>query len=167
MQDIIRLKKLLKEAVGADPNLPITAVVKSVEANTCTVTLKSGLTLSDVKLQATANDNDDYTRLTPKVGSTVLMISYDGTLRNLAVIKVDNLDKIEYKNKGLEVVIDGTDGKVSVKNNGYSMLTAMNDLAKIIKKLKVHTPVGPSGLPLPDTLAAVALFETNIKTLLK
>ena len=139
----------------------------SIQENSCNVQLLSGLVVSDVKLQATANDNENFTRITPKIGSTVLMVSLDGSLSNLTIIKVDEVERIEYKTDGLEVTIDGTDGKVSVKNNGYSLLTAMNDLAKIIKTLKVHTPVGPSGLPLPDSLTAVALFETNIKTLLK
>lgn len=161
------IKKYIKQIVGATLNLPVTAVVKSVTDDHCSVELKSGLVLTDVKLKATISTGSDYLRLLPKVGSTVVMISLTGTLDNLSIIKVDEIEKVEYSQNGLEVLIDSTDKKVSIKNDTCSLVDVLTDLVMALKGLKVFTPVGPSGTPLPDTILKLEQFETKFKTLLK
>lgn len=160
------IKKTLREIVGANPNLPITAIVKSVEGDSCTVELKSGYVATDVKLKATIG-NEDYVILTPKVGSTVLILSLSGTLDNLTVVKVDQLEKMEYSQGGLVILADSSDGKISIKNDQVSFIELLKDLKTLISQLTVSTPNGPSGTPLPPTQTALTQFETKFNRLLK
>lgn len=166
MGDFSEIKKKLKEIVAANSNLPISGIVESVSGDSCSVKIKSGLVLTDVKLKATIG-NEDYLILTPKVGSAVLLLSLSGDLDNLTVIKVDQLEKMEYSQGGLIVLADSTDGKVSIKNNQASLVDIMTDLATLIKQLKVSTAMGPSGTPLPDTILAIEQFEMKFNQLLK
>ncbi|MGJ5643201.1 hypothetical protein [Formosa sp. S-31] len=167
MSDIKEVKRLLREIVGATPNLPIPAKVLSVSGDVCTVEVKGGLKLTDVKLKATSNGDTNYVLLTPKVGSNVVMLSHTGKLDNLTIIKVDEFEKIVLVQGALEVEVDSTDSKVGVKNETCSLNEVFQDLATLLKQLKVYTPVGPSGLPLPDTITAIEAFETKFKALLK
>ncbi|EGV44244.1 hypothetical protein BZARG_791 [Bizionia argentinensis JUB59] len=186
MADLGDIKKLLREVVGANPNLPIPATVISVSGDTCKVKLNSGLELTDVKLKATSNGDANFVLITPKANSQVLLLSLSGGLENLTVIKVDDVEKLEYQQDGilvqvdsttpkvlvkvaeqLEILADGTDYKVSVKNNAASLVDVMQDLADLLKQLKVFTPAGPSGTPLPDSITAITQFETKFKQLLK
>ena len=166
MDKLVQIKKRLREIVEVTPNLPITATVVAVENDYCTVELKSGLHISDVKLKATIG-NDDYLKVIPKVGSTVVVISLTGDKNNLVLLKIDEAEKIEYKQSGLEVLIDSTDGKVSIKNSELSLIDVFSDLAALLKELKVYTPAGPSGTPLPDTIAAITELEAEFNQLLK
>lgn len=166
MAELSEIKKLLREVVGANPNLPITGTVKSVENDTCTVELINGFTISDVKLKATVGGNN-HIITTPKVGSSVKMLSLSEAGDNFTVIKIDELEKLEYKQDGLELVVDSTDGKVSVKNGEASLFGVFKDLSALLKQLKVSTPNGPSGTPLPPTIQAISKFETDLGKLLK
>ncbi|MBK5213641.1 MAG: hypothetical protein JJE55_08285 [Flavobacteriaceae bacterium] len=160
------IKKALREIVGANPNLPITGIVKSVEGDSCTVELKSGYVATDVKLKATIGNND-YVILTPKVGSTVLILSLSGTLDNLTVVKIDQLEKMEYSQGGLVILADSVDGKIQIKNKQVSFIELFEALKKLTAELTVSTPMGPSGVPLPPTQLALQQFEIKFKQLLK
>lgn len=165
--DYKELKRLMREVVGAVTNLPITGKVISIEGDTCTVEILSGLRLSDVKLQATSNGDANHTTLIPIVGSTVLMLSLSGDVDNLTVIKVDEVEQMKYSQQGLEVLIDSKDKKVSIRNEEVSLVEILGDLSDLLKEFKVYTPVGPSGVPLPDVITKIEGFETKFKTLLK
>src|SRR5690554_6826826 len=130
------IKKAFREIVGANPNLPITGIVKSVEGDSCTVTLPSGLVVSDVKLKATIGESD-YIIQTPEIGSTVVMLSLSGSVDNLTVIKIDKLEKVEYSQGGLVILCDSTDGKVQIKNDQVSLLEIMKDLKTLISQITV------------------------------
>lgn len=173
MAEPSEIKKAIRDIVGISPNLPVTGKVKSVEGDSCTVELKNGLSVSDVKLKATIGPSTgsgqagDYLILTPKAGTKVVMLSQSGETNNFVVIKADEIEKVEYKQDGLNILIDSTDGKVSVKNGETSLVTIMNDLAALLKQLKVSTPNGPSGTPLPPTIQAITKFEQNVDKILK
>tara|TARA_R100000278_G_scaffold70220_1_gene55579 strand:- start:282 stop:785 length:504 start_codon:yes stop_codon:yes gene_type:complete len=167
MADLTEVKKLIREIVGANPNLPIPATVLSVDGQRCKVELKSGLKLTDVKLKATINNSANYILVTPKVGSKVQIMSLSGNLDNMTVIKVDEVEKIEIIQGDLEVVIDSTDNKIGVKNSVCSLKELLQELADILKQLKVYTPAGPSGTPLPDSILAIEAFELKFDQLLK
>ena len=167
MDKTVELKRRLRDIVGAKPNLPITGIVQSVEQDHCTVELKGGFVVSDVKLKATISEGDNYIKLIPKVGSAVVMISFTEDKNNLAIVKIDEIEQVDYKQDGLEVFIDSTDGKVSVKNNQVSLIDVFSDLATLLKQFKVKTPAGPSEGLLPDTLAAIIQLETTFNKLLK
>ncbi|PWN62312.1 hypothetical protein [Chryseobacterium oncorhynchi] len=160
------LAKNIQDIVSADPNLPIDGIVVSIEGDTCTVQLSDGFKVSDVRLKATT-DGNDHLLVVPKIGSTVLMISTDTTIDNLTVIKCDQAEKITFNENSLTVKIDSTDGKVQIKNEETSLFDIMQDLSTLLKQLKVYTPSGPSGTPLPDSMTAINEFETKFKKILK
>lgn len=162
---IKKLKEQIRGIVGANPNLPLDGVVKSVSGDVCSVEIE-GLELSDVRLKTTA-DGKDNLLIVPKVGSRVLMLSADGSVDNLTVIKCDAASKIIYNENGLEVEIDSETGKVKLSNSTTTLKDLFDQIADILKTLKVFTPSGPSGTPLPDTIAKVVQFETEFKTILK
>lgn len=171
--DISEIKRLLREIVLKSNNNTIaggqqvfSGTVKSVEGTSCTLTIDS-LDLPDVRLRATLNDSNDELLITPKVGSYALAMTVTGNLDDLMIIKCDQIEKIEFKQSGLQVVIDSTDGKVSVKNNSVSLLDLYDAVFDIITNLKVTTPSGPSTGLLPDTVTSLTQFKTKYKQLLK
>lgn len=166
MDKVAELKKTLREVVGANPNLPIRAKVLEVSGEVCRVVLKSGLELSDVKLKASINHSENELVLEPVVGSEVLLLSLSGDLENLTVIKVDKIAKIRYTQGYLEVEIDSETGKLKVENETCSLHGLMSKMATIVRQLKVFTPAGPSGNPLPDTIERVQEFENMFNALL-
>lgn len=161
------IKSKLKEVVGANPNYPITGTVTIINGETCSVKLVSGLVISDVRLKATVSEGDDYLLLEPVIGSEVLMLSSDGTLSNLSVIKVDKVAKFTFSQSGLKVVFDSTDKKVNIENANANFKEILTDLATLLKQLKVFTPNGPSGVPLPPTITAITQFESKVNQLFK
>lgn len=166
MDKILQLKRHLKAIVNADPNYPIIGIVKAIEADTCTVELSEEFEISEVRLKSTANGKDNLL-IVPKVGSQVLMLSSDGTIDSLTVIQVDQASKIIFNENGLNIEIDSTDGKVSIKNKKSSLFDLFQDLANILKQLKFYTNMGPSGNPLPDSMIAINKLETDFKELLR
>lgn len=166
MDKLAEIKKRLQE-FGLKPNLPITAKVLSVENDTCTIELCSGLIITDVRLKATITSGEDSFLTTPQVGSDVILISQTGELSGLMVIKVDKVAKLKYKQNNLEVVIDSEDGKISIKNQAVSLKTLFDDLAALLREFKVATPVGPSGVVLPGTILKIEKFKNSLNQILK
>ncbi len=164
--DFVEVKRLIREIVGAVPNLPIQAVVTKVE--NFTISAKIGeLEIDNILLKTQVENNDNFMVQRPKVGSPVTLLSVDGTLNSLQVVKINEVEEFEYHHNGLTVKLDGKDGKLIVKNETVDLYQLMSDLAAIVKQLKVYTAVGPSGTPLPDTIARVTKFEQDFKQLLK
>lgn len=164
--DFVEVKRLIREIVGAVPNLPIQAVVTKVKG--FTISAKIGeLEIDNILLKTQVENNDNFMVQRPKVGSPVTLLSVDGTLNSLQVVKINEVEEFEYHHNGLTVKLDGKDGKLIVKNETVDLYQLMSDLAAIVKELKVYTAVGPSGTPLPDTIARVTKFEQDFKQLLK
>jgi preprotein translocase subunit YajC len=157
---------LIKQIVGDQMNLPITGIVKSIQDDSCTVVIADEFTVSDVKIKATIG-NDQFLMLVPKIGSTVLMLSLTGELDNLTIIKIDNVERFEYLQSGLHIVADSEDQKVQVKNEQCGLKEIMQDMADLLKGLKVYTVGGASGIPIETSQVAIAAFETKFKHLLK
>ena len=153
------IKKALVELIGANPNLPITATIVSVQNDTCTIKLLSELVLSDVRLKATISDDTDTLLLTPKIGSEVMVMSQTGKLSGLVIIKIDSVEKIQYKKGDFEFELDGTTGKVTLKKAGVNFGSLINSLIDTISAAQIITPSGP-GTINPVTQGLL----TNIKT---
>lgn len=164
--DFVEIKKLIREIVGAVPNLPIQAIVTKVNEFTCSVKIGE-LEVDDVLLKSSVKNNDNFMVQRPKVGSPITLLSVDGTLSSLQVVRINEVEEFEYHHNGLTVKMDGKDGKLIVKNDAVNLYGLMSDLVTIVKQLKVYTPAGPSGNPLPDTIARVMQFERDFKQLLK
>lgn len=169
MNKIAEIKKKLKEVVSANPNYPIIGKVTAVDGESCSVVLVGGLELSDVKLSATVRESADYLLLVPAIGSDVLMLSGDGTLSNLYVIKVDQIAKFKFSQNGLKVNFDSIDKKVNIENESGSLKDLFSDLANILTNLKVAviTEGAPSGTITPDVEVLVTNFSTAVNSLLK
>lgn len=164
MDKIAKLRIQLKAAAASAPVFPIHGTVKEITGDTCTV-MVGELELTDVRLKATA-DGSETLLIIPAVDSNVMMISSDGSIDNLVVVKMDKLDKIIAENGEFKTEIDLVAGKVGIRNSVASLYELLDDLQTLLKNLKVFTPVGPSGTPLPDSIAAIVLFETKFKQLL-
>jgi hypothetical protein len=169
MDKISEIKKKLQEVVGANPNHPIVGTVTAVDCETCSVKLVSGLVLSDVKISASVTESEDYLLLEPVVGSDVLMLSGDGTLSNLYLIKVDQIGKFKFSQGGMKVEFDSVDKKIKIENDTVNLKDLFADLATILNSLKVSViAIGaPSGTITPDVVTLVSNFSTKINTLLK
>jgi len=89
-----RIKELIRQIGGARNTSLFTAEVVSVQGDTCTVKANT-LILSDVKLREITTDTTHLLRITPTVGSNVLIADLGGELRDLAVIQFSDVDKIE------------------------------------------------------------------------
>lgn len=169
MDKIAEIKKKLQEVVGANPNFPIVGTVTDLDGETCSVKLVSGLVLSGVKISASVTESEDYLLLEPIVGSDVLMLSGDGTLSNLYLIKVDQIGKFKFSQGGMKVEFDSVDKKIKIENGTVNLKDLFTDLATILNSLKVGVvAVGaPSGTITPDVVTLVTNFSTKINTLLK
>jgi hypothetical protein len=169
MDKIAEIKKKLQEVVDANPNFPIVGTVTALDGETCSVKLVSGLVLSGVKISASVTESEDYLVLEPIVGSDVLMLSGDGTLSNLYLIKVDQIGKFKFSQGGMKVEFDSVDKKIKIENGTVNLKDLFTDLATILESLKVGVvAVGaPSGTITPDVVTLVANFSTKINTLLK
>lgn len=163
------IKKALKDIVNANPNYPIVGTVLAVDGEVCTVQLASGLVLSDVKINASVTDSEDYLLLVPAFNSEVLMLSGDGTLSNLYIIKVNEVAQFKFSQSGMKVEFDSLDKKIKIENGAINLKDLFTDLATIINSLKVNVvSVGaPSGTVTPDVVALVSSFSTKVNALLK
>lgn len=161
-----QLKENFRAIIDFKPNFPIDGIVKSIENDTCTVELSNGFEISDIRLKATADESDSLL-IVPEVGSRVLMLSMDGTVDNMTVIKCDSADKLIYNNGNLHLEIEKESKKILVKNDQVNLYNIFSDLAELLKQLKVYTPMGPSGTPLPDSILAIEKFENDFKQILK
>lgn len=165
MDEYKKLGDLLK-GLNTHPIPFFNAVVKSIEGESCTIVFNN-IELDEVRLKATINGEANKIIIEPKVGSMVLVGSLTGDLKDLAVLKVDEVAKLHYLQDGLEVLIDSTDGKVKIANETTSLKNCFQSLTDLLKEFKVFTPAGPSGIPLPTTMVSITAFETEFKTLLK
>jgi hypothetical protein len=163
-----KLSELLgRSFLNSQKTMPLfNGIIKSIEGESCTVDI-DGLEVDEVRLKATINGETNKIIVEPKVGSMVLIGSLTGDLKDLAVLKADELAKIIYQQDGLKLLLDSTDGKVSIENNNVSVHDIFQQLVDLLKLFKVYTPAGPSGTPLPDTITALTAFENDFKLILK
>lgn len=165
MNKSAEIKRALIEALGMNPNLPITAEVVSVQDKTCTVKLISDLVLSDVRLCATISEEVDYFVVVPKIGSEVIMISQTGKLSGLMVIKVDAVEKIYYKKGTFEFIVDGTTGKVTLKKAGANFGGLINELIDTISSAQLVTLSGPGTID-PATISQLNTIKSKFNLIL-
>lgn len=166
MADYTEIKRKLLELMGGSINQPISCTVKSVDGNHCTVALQDGMELSDVRLRATLATGDNQLLIIPKKGTKALILSVDGTLNDLTLIKCDEVEKIEYKQEDLEVVIDSVSKKVTVKNNQASLKGLFSTVHDFITNIKLSTPSGPTANVIYPDPVQLNDFQTAFNNLL-
>lgn len=165
MDKIAKLGEMLKGArLPVDGSL-IVGTVKSIEGDTCSVELNEDLLLTDVRLKVAIGDGEDKFIIFPAIDSLVLMGSLSGDLKELAVIKCEKIARIEYLQGDLQVIVDTETKKISVGNDEVNLKGLFAELKQLLSSFKVYTPGGPSGGPLPPTVAALQNFEQNVNKL--
>lgn len=142
------------------------AEVVSIQGESCTIRLDE-LEIDGVRLKATINESGDKLLITPPAGSMVLVGTLTGDLKDLAVVSVDQFERLEYQQNGLKVLIDGTDGKIAISNEATDLKGIFQSLADLLREFKVYTANGPSGTPIATTVQKIMAFETDFKNLLK
>lgn len=165
MDKSAEIKRALIDALGINPNLAITAEVVSIQETTCTIKLVSQLVLSDVRLCATINESSDLFVIVPQIGSEVVVMSQTGKLSGLMVIKVDAVESISYKKDGFEFIVDGSTGKVTLKNETCNFGALVSSLITEINNAIILTPSGPGKIG-PTTKTKLLELDTKFKTLL-
>lgn len=138
MKTEVELIEILKKAILPDAQLPIiTGNVKSVDGDHCTVVV-DGQELTEVRLKATISSTslNDRVLLTPKVGSLVLIGSLTGDLKDLCVLKIDELDKVEIKQGDFELMADIGNNKVKLKADEIEFNGGVNDGMVLLHKLE-------------------------------
>ena len=94
MDEYRRLQELLRGAGGGRETTLYQGVVKSVEGQTCTVTVGK-VDVPGVRLKASETEDKGRMLVTPKVGTAVTMGSLSGDMAELVVVQVDHVERIE------------------------------------------------------------------------
>lgn len=101
-----KIKDAIREIAGKELSWLRVAKVVSCNGYKCTVMIGS-LRLEDVRLRAVVNDKEDKVLLTPKIGSMVLVYDLSaGRLRDLVVLSMSEVEKIEIKAGNTTIDID-------------------------------------------------------------
>lgn len=146
-------------------NSLFTAEVIDTSETSCTIELGE-MKLKDVRLFSV--EAAGKLLLKPKIGSKVTVADLSmGALRDLQVIKADEVELIRFSQDNLVIEIDSVSKKVDVSNPTTSLTKLFTALYDIISKLTVSTPNGPSGTPLPPTITSLEKFKTDFQKLLK
>lgn len=129
------LNNLLKEINSKEITI-LQGVVTAVNVPTCTVRL-GNITVSDVRLRASESTNKHEFVIIPKLNTPVLIGSLSGDLNQLAILSVDEIEKI---------IING--GELGGLINIISLVNKMNELITIFNE-HIHTaPNGATTTPL-------------------
>ena len=168
-----RLLDILKQKEKTLP-AAVHGVVEEVNESYCSVKLASDLVLKAVRYTSTEGAVGGVV-ITPKLGSNCLIGYIGGDENRSYLISADEVTKVDVKiGKLANVTIDkdGVDvkmdkGKLKIENNENSLKTLLEDILSIISKITVSTGTGPSGTPLPPTIAAINQQKNDIKTLFK
>jgi len=125
-----RLIRNIRAAAGPREIAVYQGIVSSVEGNTCTVQF-GAQKVSGVRLRASASELEQQLLVVPKEGSAVIVGSLSGDLADLAVLVVDEVERIE---------VNG--GKLGGLVNIEPLVDGLNDL---VRAFNSHTHTIPSG----------------------
>jgi hypothetical protein len=123
------------------------ATVESVEGVTCTVKV-DGLSISDVRLKATATKTENQVLLTPMAGSDVLVGSFSGDFSNLFVLTADVIDAVE------------------IACNGQNVMQLISRMIQTLAGAQVITPIG-NGVFDPSVISQLNMIEMAFKQIFK
>lgn len=141
------------------------AVVKQVNGAVCTITI-GDLDISDVRLRAVINNDQDQILRIPKANSQVLVADMSGgEFRELVVIEQSQTEKIDLTIGQTTLVIE--DGKITINGGNLNGLVKIQELTDKLNNLvtwcKNHTHggvitavSGGSGAPAVGTTGKTA-----------
>jgi len=161
------IKNAIKNIAGGGGSVFVMGEVVSVESETCTVKIADRLTVSDVRLNASADGNANNILAKPVKGSMALMADLSGgELRELAIIALSEIDTITVKFAG-GVVLNGgeNDGLVNVIELTQKLNAIEKDINNVKQVFSSWSPVVyDGGAALKAAIATWAgrqLQETN------
>jgi hypothetical protein len=165
----------LKSNINVDrKSFPVVfqATVVDVGNNTCKIkTIDNDLELEDVQFSATEG-NDNGFILIPKQGTNVLVGLIGDDENSLYLVSIDEIDAVKttigdqtflITENGFE--LEMSSGKLTLKNNISDLKVILSDIVSMVSQITVSTGVGPSGTPLPPTVAQAQTLNTNINAL--
>ena len=134
MDDLSKIKRSIRRIAGGGSRWCFTAKVKSVDGEVCSVETE-GLTLTDVRLRAVVNGEESKMLVTPKTESYVTVLDVRGDMRELLVVAVSEVEKVEVTAEN--VIFNGGENDGLVK---ISELT--NKLNELVDAFNNHTHNG-------------------------
>ncbi len=149
-----KIKDAIREIAGKELSWLRVAKVVSCNGYKCTVMIGS-LRLEDVRLRAVVNDKEDKVLLTPKIGSMVLVYDLSaGRLRDLVVLSMSEVEKIEIKAGNTTIDIDNNgiilnggnlDGLVKAQALTDRLNALENDINNLKSAVSGWTPMPQDG----------------------
>ena len=125
-----RLARNIKAVVGPAPITVYQGIVTAVDGITCTVRFGSS-DVSGIRLRASETENEAQLLLVPKIGTAVIVGSLSGDLAQMAVLQMDQVERIE---------ING--GKLGGLINIEPLVEKINLLTDVFNR---HTHTIPTG----------------------
>ena len=148
-------------------------VVTESGERACKVKLRAtDVEMEDVAYLATLENEKGFV-LVPKVGCNVLVAPIGGDENSLHLVSVDEVEKVRLVLDTGTLTMDKhgmvtelSEGKFAFKNAGADLKTLLTDLVDMVAQLTVSTAQGPSGTPLPPTVAKANEIKRSINALL-
>ena len=148
------------------------ATVIEVGSATCKIKVTDNdLELEDVLFTAT-EENEQGFLLIPENNTNVLVGLIGDDENSLYLVAIDEINQVKIKIGDQTFVIDSnglnldmTSGKLTLKNGASDLKDLLLDIVSMVKQITVSTGVGPSGTPLPPTIAQASVLETSINGL--
>lgn len=167
MDNYTEIKNKIRAMVGQKTPLLLTGKVKSVDGETCTVSI-GDLTLTDVRLRSVVNGEQSRLLITPKQGSYVTLIDLSGELRETEVIGYSQIEAIDIDTSG-DITVNCS-GNIVINGGSNDGLIKINKLTQklnqLVQKFNAHThtttaTVGPSAAlgTISPTTSQASLFN--------
>ena len=153
MDNYTEIKNKIRAMVGKNTPLLLTGKVKSVDGETCTVSI-GDLTLTDVRLRSVINGEDSKLLITPADNSYVTIIDLSGDLRETEVIGYSQIKAIDIDTSG-DITVNCR-GNIVINGGSNDGLVKINELTQklnqLVQQFNAHThtvPNGSSSAPTP------------------
>lgn len=146
------------------PAVTIIARVKSVNEteSTCVLEDEDGQEYLDVRLRPVLTGNNSFIQI-PQNNCYAMAIRIEDD-EDWMIIACDRIEKIKWTIG--DNVFEISD-KVQLIAGGISMLELWLDLIDLLKQIKLFTPSGVSGVPVPDSITKILALEAKIRQHLK
>ncbi|MDR3287083.1 MAG: hypothetical protein LBT27_06545 [Prevotellaceae bacterium] len=140
-----KIKEKIRQIAGTEKLqqlIVFPAQVEKVTGTTCTVKIDE-LLITDVRLRAVINNENEQLLITPKTGSYVLIVDLSGgEYRNLAAIGYSEIDKIYLKISETEITAN-KDG-FKIENKGENLFKVLSDFITEVTKIIVIQGTSPN-----------------------
>lgn len=145
------------ESYGNPP--VIIGTVKSVSGNTCTVSREGYATIESVRLNATSKDLQTYCKITPKVGSKVLVAYIEKSEVQSYIMATTEVELVEVKSPKV-MFNDGNNGGLIMIE---ALIKKINRLEqRLLSHQHTYVVTGSAAITTPDTASNSKFSLTKI-----